>query len=180
METSQRRLLHLYAIGKPLFVTFRLCGSLPVGRQFPREGMIHGEAFVAMDRLLDNARFGPRSLEPPEVALPVRGCIRHCAQADCDRRAWVIMPNHVHLLFTPHITVSALMRRLKGYGARQANPLLGRTGQPFWQNESYDHLVRDGEGFRRIEEFPWSGAAGRGGSGGDPPQAWTPAAPHQN
>jgi len=176
MEISHRRLPHIYSIEQPIFVTFRLYGSLPVGREFPKESMTSGEAFVAMDRLLDTARFGPIHLKRPEVARLVRNCIRHCAQADCDVHAWVIMSNHVHLLLTPHADVSRLMRRLKGYSARQANELLGRTGQPFWQDESYDHLVRSAEEFRRIEryiisnpvkaglagsveEFPWSSAA---------------------
>ena len=192
MEFSQRRLPHIYAIGQPLFVTFRLYGSLPAGREFPKESMTSGEAFVAMDRLLDTARFGPIHLKRPEVAGLVRASIQYCARADCEMHAWVIMANHVHLLFTPHGDASRLLRRLKGYSARQANQLLGRTGQPFWQDESYDHLVRNGEEFRRIEryivnnpvkaglaasaeEFPWSSVA-RGGSG-DPPQVWTPA-PH--
>ena len=39
---------------------------------------------------------------------------------------------------------------LKGYTAREANRLLGRTGQPFWQGESYDHWVRDETEFIRI------------------------------
>jgi REP element-mobilizing transposase RayT len=192
MDSSQRRLPHIYAIGQPLFVTFRLFGSLPTGREFPKESMTSGEAFVAMDRLLDTARFGPVHLKRPEVAGLVRDSILHCARADCDLHAWVIMANHVHLLLTPHTDVSEFMRRLKGYSARQANRLLVRTGQPFWQDESYDHLVRNGEEFRRIEgyivsnpvkaglaasaeEYPWSSIA-RGGSG-DPPQVWTPA-PH--
>jgi hypothetical protein len=33
--------------------------------------------------------------------------------------------------------------RLKSWTARQANQLLGRSGQPFWQDESYDHWVRN-------------------------------------
>jgi REP element-mobilizing transposase RayT len=184
MEMSHRRLPHIYAIGRPVFVTFRLYGSLPVGREFPKESLTSGEAFVAMDRLLDTARFGPIHLKRPEVAGLVRGSIQYCAGADCDLHAWVIMPNHVHLLLTPRTNVSEILRRLKGYSARQANQILGRTGQPFWQDESYDHLVRNGDEFRRIEgyivnnpvkaglassveEFPWSSA--RGGSG-DPPQ----------
>ena len=175
MEISQRRLPHIYAVGQPLFVTFRLCGSLPVGREFPSESMTSGEAFVAMDRLLDTARFGPIHLKRPEVACLIRDSIQHCSQADCDLHAWVIMPNHVHLLFTPHTNVSSLLCNLKGYSARRANQLLNSTGQPFWQNESYDRLVRNGEEFRRIEgyilnnpvkaglvksveEFPWSSA----------------------
>ena len=63
------------------------------------------------------------------------------------------MPNHVHLLATAQAHVSKFMRRLKGYTARQANQLLSRTGQAFWQEESYDHLVRTPEEFRNIEAY---------------------------
>jgi putative transposase len=174
MEKSQRRLPHFYAIGQPLFVTFRLYGSLPIGREFPEQSLTSGEAFVAMDRLLDTARFGPIHIKRREVAVMVRSSIQYCGKG-CDLHVWVIMPNHVHLLFTPHTNVSSVLCSLKGYSARQANRFLGCTGQPFWQDESYDHLVRGGEEFRRIEryivnnpvkaglvksveEFPWSSA----------------------
>src|SRR5208337_2808691 len=135
MDFSQRRLPHIYSIGQPLFVTFRLYGSLPAGRQFPKGSMTSGEAFAAMDRLLDTARFGPIHLKRPAIAQLVRSPIQHCAERGCDLHAWVIMANHVHLLFTPRADVARLLRRLKGYSARQANELLGRTGQPFWQDE---------------------------------------------
>ena len=90
--------------------------------------------------------------------------------------AFVVMPNHVHLLVTPHIPVAKLTRRLKGYTAREANRLLGRTGEAFWQPESYDHWVRSEQEWGRIvryiennpvaaglaarpEGYPWSSAA---------------------
>jgi putative DNA methylase len=64
------------------------------------------------------------------------------------------------------------MRSLKRFTARQANRMLGLTGSPFWQDESYDRLVRTGDEFDRIaryiemnpvhaglvsepEQFPW-------------------------
>jgi len=53
----------------------------------------------------------------------------------------VVMPNHVHLLILPQVPVAQLMRWLKGSTAREANRILGRTGQPFWQDESWDHLA---------------------------------------
>jgi hypothetical protein len=56
--TFRRRLPHVYGNGQPLFVTFCLHGSLPENRKFA-EGITSGEAFVAMDRLVDNARTGP-------------------------------------------------------------------------------------------------------------------------
>src|ERR1035438_4129770 len=67
--------------------------------------------------------------------------------------AFVIMSNHVHLLLTPHINVSKLLCSLKTATAKRANLLLRRTGQPFWQDESYDHLVRNGEEFRSIQRY---------------------------
>ena len=90
------------------------------------------------------------------------------------------MPNHVHLLITPQTDVPKLLQKLKGSTARQANHWLGRTGTPFWQEESYDHLVRNSPEFVRIEkyivqnpvqaklvqsaeEYPWSSASKCGG-----------------
>ena len=46
-----------------------------------------------------------------------------------------------------------VLQTLKGYTAREANRLLGRTGQPFWQGESYDHSVRDDREFTRIKAY---------------------------
>jgi hypothetical protein len=46
-----------------------------------------------------------------------------------------------------------LLQRQKGAAARQANRLLSRTGTPFWQEESYDHLVRNTLELGRIENY---------------------------
>jgi hypothetical protein len=37
--------------------------------------------------------------------------------------------------------VSVLMQSLKRYTTREGNRMLTRTGQPFWQDESYDRLA---------------------------------------
>jgi REP element-mobilizing transposase RayT len=55
--------------------------------------------------------------------------------------AWVIMPNHVHAVFQPKAAFPGTMRWLKGRTARVVNRVLARTGLPFWQDESYDHLT---------------------------------------
>jgi REP element-mobilizing transposase RayT len=174
MQSFDRRLPHFHEIERPLFITFRLHGSLPSGRTFPKESMSSGRAFVTMDRLLDQQRSGPLYLRMPNVAQLVSAQIQ-AGKQHYILHSWVIMPNHVHLLITPSIQVSKITRSLKGATARQANLLLNRTG-PFWQDESYDHLVRNPEEFRRIEnyiiqnpvraglatspeEFPWSSAS---------------------
>jgi REP element-mobilizing transposase RayT len=154
MILNERRLPHLYVIGQPLFVTFRLHGSLPANRAFPSEDLSSGEAFVAMDRLLDQARSGPMFLRQPEIARLVLASIDYGTDiSHYDLHAFAIMSNHVHLLITPHINVSKLLCSLKAATAKRANLLLARTGQPFWQDESYDRLVRDGEEFRRIQRY---------------------------
>ena len=60
------------------------------------------------------------------------------------------MPNHVHVLMRPKTSLPAITRWLKGSTARQANLILGRTGEAFWQDESFDHRVRDEVELERI------------------------------
>lgn len=171
-----RRLPHLYAVDKPIFVTWRLRGSLPANRVFP-PGLTSAAAFVAMDRLLDAGSAGPTYLRRPEIAGLVAEaiCYRDQESGHYQLHAWVVMSNHVHMLVTPRVPVSTLMQSLKRFTAREANRALHRTGQVFWQDESYDHLVRDQREFDRIasyiemnpvraglvampEEFRWSSA----------------------
>ncbi|MGA2185774.1 MAG: transposase, partial [Bryobacteraceae bacterium] len=70
-----------------------------------------------------------------------------------EMHSWVIMPNHVHLLLTPQVSVSQLLGSLKAATARQANLLLRRTGLAFWQDERYDHVVRSDDEFRRVQRY---------------------------
>ena len=174
MRVYRRRLPHWDAPGVPVFVTWRLWGSLPVGRAFQREHLTSGEAFVAVDRLLDTARTGPVYLRQPEIARLVREQLREVVAGGlCSIEAYAIMPNHVHVLWTPEVSLPALLREVKGPTARNANRLLGRSGAPFWQAEYFDRMVRNAAEFGQIrryiewnpvkaglaarpEEFPWS------------------------
>jgi putative DNA methylase len=154
VKLKRRRLPHLDVIGRPLFITFRLHDSLPVQRPFPASDLTSGEAFVTMDRLLDHARRGPTFLRQPAIAQLVLTSIQWgVAIGHYELHSWVIMPNHVHLLLTPRVSVSKLLGSLKAATAKRANLLLQRSGQPFRQDESYDRLVRDGDEFRRIQRY---------------------------
>ena len=90
-------------------------------------------------------------------------------------RAYVVMGNHVHVLFHPREPASRVLQWLKGRTAREANQILALTGKPFWQRESYDHSVRDRQQLDRIvayiennpvkaglaaepSQYPWSSA----------------------
>jgi REP element-mobilizing transposase RayT len=80
-------------------------------------------------------------------------CIVAWNSAIYELASFVIMANHVHALLLPKVDGSKLMKSLKGYTAREANRLLGRTGIPFWQKESYDHWVRDEAEWKRIVRY---------------------------
>ena len=65
--------------------------------------------------------------------------------------AWVVMPNHVHVVLwpMPNHTLSRIVQSWKRFTAREANKLLSRTGQDFWQPESFDHWIRNDEEHER-------------------------------
>ncbi len=169
----ERRLPHLHSVGHPIFLTWRLFNSLPTNRTFPAV-TTSGQAFVAMDRLLDTARTGPLHLRRPEFAEMMVEAIHYREREGVyTLHSFVVMANHVHLLVTPQTELPRLTHSLKGFTARRANQMLGATGQPFWQDESYDRWVRDAGEFERIanyieknpvnagmcaspEDFPWS------------------------
>ena len=52
------------------------------------------------------------------------------------------MPNHVHLLVTPHVALPKMLRSLKGITAKRTNEVIGMTGTPFWQDESFNRTLR--------------------------------------
>src|SRR5438270_10047924 len=101
MQSSYPRVPHHYAIGEPLFVTFRRHGSLPTGRVFPSGRLSSGKAFACLDRLLDEQRTGPAYVRMPAIAEVVADAIGRARLAITCCNAWVVMPNHVHLLITP-------------------------------------------------------------------------------
>jgi REP element-mobilizing transposase RayT len=117
--------------------------------------MSSGQVFAALDRLLDETRSGPFYLRQPAIAEMVVNAIRYNAEVlgHYKPHAFVVMPNHVHLLLTPAVALPQLTKSLKGITAKRANVLLVVTGQPFWQEESYDHLIRKEHEFQSIRRY---------------------------
>jgi len=134
-----------------LFVTWRLEGSLPV----PVPEVIYatpGHRFAAEDRALAHGR-GPRWLEDTRVAGKLAEILQAGERENMyELCAWVIMPNHVHILILPISDPRKITHIIKGRSARKANVILGRTG-PFWQHESYDHFVRNRREFDRVVNY---------------------------
>jgi putative transposase len=166
----------------PVFVTWRLAGSLPVPDTPVAPGKLEavpsGRRFVAADRALDRDASGPRWLADARMAGMVTEALlygeagRHLYQL----YAYAVMPNHVHVVWQPHTDMARIMDWLKGATARRANRMLGRRTEAFWQAESFDHWIRSDAEMRRIigyvernpvtaglaarvEDWPWSSAA---------------------
>ena len=107
-----------------------------------------------MDRYLDTTRLGPMYLKDPQVARLIVERLESGRDSErYDLAAFVVMANHVHILFRPKQSAGLVLQWVKGTTAREANQILARTGQPFWQRESYDHYVREPEQFRRIVAY---------------------------
>jgi putative DNA methylase len=158
MPDYQRHLPHCHPRGAYLFVTWRLEGWLPA----PVPDVVYatpGHRFAAEDRALAHGR-GSRWLEDSRVADKLMEVLQAGERENLyELSAWVIMPNHVHILILPISDPRRITHSIKGRSAREANLLLGRTG-PFWQHESYDHFVRSRKEFDRavnyIEQNPVS------------------------
>ena len=63
------------------------------------------------------------------------------------------MPNHVHLPLTPRLNLSSVLKYIKGASARRANQILSTPGSTFWQGESFDRLIRNGDEFHKVEKY---------------------------
>jgi len=167
-----RRLPHWHPAGVDFFVTWRLYGSLPKGA--PRR------AFTDWDKCLDSTPCGPSWLKDPRVAESVSQILLSGAGQWrlYDLTAWVVMANHVHVLLRPVVPLRKALMNTKSASARAANAILGRTGEPFWQDESWDRWMRSDReraGVIRYieqnpvsaglvaapEDWPWSSARGR-------------------
>jgi hypothetical protein len=177
--TSQRRLPHIYPDNCWLFLTWHLHGSLPRSHFPPARKGSDGKAFAWVDRYLDGAYIGPMHLRSDAIAtLVIESLFRGESLGQYLLGPFVIMANHVHVLLLPWIAPSLLLKSLKGVTAREANRLLSRTGEPFWQRESYDHSVRSEAEWSKIsayiernpvkaglvsrtEDYPWSSASPR-------------------
>jgi REP element-mobilizing transposase RayT len=95
-----------------------------------------------LETYLDKGR-GECHLRDPKIASLVDAAFRFYHQRYYDLRAWVIMPNHVHLLFKVKTTpLGKIIKQLKQYTARKANELLQQRGQ-FWAEDAWDTYMRD-------------------------------------
>jgi REP element-mobilizing transposase RayT len=133
---------------------------------------------------MDGVRSGAKYLAQERIArLVTDALLAGKTNGFCSLDSFVVMPNHVHVLWTPVIGLGELVRRVKGPVAVEANRILCTTGQKFWQEEYFDRIVRTEREAARIRgyidwnpvkaglvgepsAFPWSSARLRNPDGG--------------
>ncbi len=147
MIASRRHLPHWIPGETPIFVTWRLAGTLPKDHRF------EGLGFLEHDAELDRRPIGPLWLGDPRIAQMIVDALLYGEVKGLYRlHAFVIMPNHVHVIWTSLRPHSEVMQWLKGTTARRANRILGRAGG-FWQDESFDHWTRNEREFENVRAY---------------------------
>jgi REP element-mobilizing transposase RayT len=93
-------------------------------------------------------------LKRPELAGIVASSFHHFDGRRYHLGDFVVMPNHVHILvcLLGATELGAVCYSWKKFTAGAINRELGRTGR-FWQEESFDHLVRTPEQFDHLRHY---------------------------
>ena len=101
-----------------------------------------------------HAAHGECWLKNPAVAEMVLGALKFFDGSRYTLHAWSIMPNHVHVVLCPlgNHDLEKIIHSWKSFSAKKANEMLNRSGT-FWQEEYYDHVVRDGEDFKHQIQY---------------------------
>lgn len=162
---SRKRLPHLDGAGVTQFITFRLADSLPqifldelASELIQLKKDVERVKYERIQAQLDIG-CGSCILRMKESATIVRNSLLFLHQKQYDLRAWVVMPNHVHLLarFEEGQLISKAMHSLKSYTAHEIKKLHPDMGS-IWQEESFDRYIRNEDHYwqtiRYIRENP--------------------------
>ncbi len=155
-----------------VFVTWRLGDSLPKAKldrwkeeraiwlsHHPEpwdektEAEYHERFSSQIDEWLDQGS-GSCVLKDPANAKMVADALRHFDGERYEIASFVVMPNHVHVLFRPlgKHTLPEILKSWKGFTAREINKRIGKTGA-LWQDEYWDRLIRNERHFFKVAEY---------------------------
>jgi len=168
----RRHLPHWNQSGRIYFVTFRLADSIPAARaaELRRQRQAWRKAHdmpysaaqqreyqslfsARIERWLDQCA-GACLLADPRCAQIVVDALMAFERQRYDLDRWVVMPNHVHVLVTPHeeYPLKTILQTWKSFTAHAINSHLRRPGQ-LWQRESFDHIVRSAAHLERFRRY---------------------------
>jgi len=151
-----------------------------------RHGRVHGTYFVTSRTWESRQLFQ----KPAACDIFVDALFHYRTQGAYLLHAFVLMPEHFHLLLTPtSLSLERVVMYIKGGSARRIGEKLN-SKFPVWQRGFSDHRIRDLQDYathldyieqnpvkRRLvstpSEYPWSSASGRFELD-DPPQGLKP------
>jgi len=158
-------------------ITYRLADALPLA--VIERGLEGGGTEAHKRRRLEeylDAGHGACVLRRPEVATLVIDNWHRFDGARYHLHAWVVMPNHAHVVIAvePGQSLSRIVDSWKSYTATAINRCLKRRGQ-LWQKDYWDRVIRDEKHFisavdyihgnpvkarlvDRAEDWQWSSA----------------------
>ena len=166
IERHENRLPHWQQDRVTFFVTFRLGDSIPQTKlaswrdardewlrrhQKPwtddQDAEYHERFSRKMEDWLD-AGEGACLLRDQVMARIVGDALQHFEGKRCRQHAWVVMPNHVHTLFSlmDDVKLEALLQSWKSFTAHTINRSLARCGS-LWEEDYYDRMIRNSEHF---------------------------------
>jgi len=145
----------------PQFITCHLAGSIPAKvlqrwkAELQKEDSVEEQIILhrRIEKYLDQG-YGDAYLKQPRLATMVQNSLLHFDGERYRLLAWVVMPNHFHLLATalPGHSLSEIMHSIKSYTAHEANKMLRRTGQ-FWMEDYFDRYIRDAQHFSNTVKY---------------------------
>ncbi len=143
------------------FITFRLVDSLPavlfVKWQEEIKHLKDAEQKTELRKRIElflDTGYGGCHLRDERIASLVQSKLLDLHEQSYRLIAWVIMPNHAHLLLRPLTDnpLSTILKKIKGSTAREANKILGRSGR-FWQKEYFDRYIRNEKHFHAVFNY---------------------------
>ncbi len=159
---SRNYLPHFDAPGVIQGITYRLEDALPadVLKTLTEDAKMMDDAAkrARIEEYL-TAGYGACYLRQPRIAKIIEGNWLHFDGKRYKLIAWVVMPNHVHVLIEifEGYPLDRVIHSWKSYTATQANKILKRKGK-FWFTDYYDRYIRDERHFanavRYIHENP--------------------------
>ena len=166
------KLPHWHQDGKYVFVTFRLADSLPQAKlkelkeekeiwlknhPKPWSDKIEKEYYTKFaskaDKWLDN-NYGECLLKQPQNRQIVEDALTFFDGERYNLIAFVVMPNHVHLLMQMKegANLESVMYSIKSFTAKKINETMNRSGS-FWQSEYFDRIIRSEEHYRHTLNY---------------------------
>ena len=172
IDVTRNRLPHWQQGNVSVFVTWRLEDSLPKVKlnqwKEERESWLkrhprpwnskmairfHKRFSRRIEDLLDQGS-GSCILKDPVPAKIVADALRYFDGERYELFSFVVMPNHVHVLFRPlgSHPIPKIVKTWKGFTAMQINKTTGKRGS-LWQEDYWDRLIRSPRHFSRCLEY---------------------------